>query len=292
MRNIYICLVFAIFSSVSLKAQHSCCAPASAASSTQKFAAFASDVKFGAAHETPKPLALDSLRGEMVTFATVSGEGRAYFLKTPKASSKVVFVFHEYWGLNDYIKREAQRIQKDLGDVTVYAIDLYDGKIATTAEDAGKFMQAVKEDRARAIIEGAIAKAGSEAKIATIGWCFGGGWALQAAIMAGSQTQGCIIYYGMPETDVAVLKTLQAPVVGHFASKDAWITPAIVADFKKNMKAAGKKLTVHMYNADHAFANPSNPKYNKSLSAQAYKKSIAFFKEVFKRKRPVPAKKK
>ena len=89
MRNIYVCLVFAVFSSFSLKAQHSCCAAASASSSTQKFAAFASDVKFADAHETPKPLVLDSLRGEMITFATVSGDGRAYFLKTPKASSKI-----------------------------------------------------------------------------------------------------------------------------------------------------------------------------------------------------------
>lgn len=288
MKSILTVVLFVFLSSVSLKAQHACCATST--TPTGKFASFASDVKFAQAHEAPKPLALDSLRGEMITFATVSGEGRAYFLKTPKASSKVVFVFHEYWGLNDYIKREAQRIQKDLGDVSVYAIDLYDGKVATTPEDAGKLVQSVSESRARAIIEGAIAKAGSDAKIATIGWCFGGGWALQAAIMAGIQTQGCVIYYGMPETDISVLKTLQGPVLGHFASKDAWITPAVVADFKKNMKAAGKKLTVHMYNADHAFANPSNPKYDKKLSAQAYKKTLAFFKEIFRRKRDVKKK--
>jgi carboxymethylenebutenolidase len=281
MNKIYLTVFFAFLAAFPLKAQKSCCA-----SPTATFASFASDKNFAKAHETPKAINTDSLRGEMIRFATVSGDARAYFLKTPKASSKVVFVFHEYWGLNDHIKREAQRIQKDLGDVTVYAIDLYDGKTTTSADTAGMLMQAVSETRARAIIEGAIAQAGSDAKIATIGWCFGGGWALQAAIMAGSQSQGAIIYYGMPETDVSVLKTLNGPVLGHFASKDAWITPAVVADFKKNMKAAGKKLTVHMYNADHAFANPSNAKYNKGLANAAYKKSIAFFKEVFKRKRP------
>ena len=185
-------------------------------------------------------------------------------------------------GLNDYIKKESERLYNDLGNVNVIALDLYDGKVATTREDAGKFMQAVKEDRAQAIIKGAIEYAGPKARIATIGWCFGGGWSLQASIMAGKQDVACVMYYGMPEKSVDRLKTLNADVLGNFANKDQWINPKVVAQFETDMKEAGKKLYVHEFDADHAFANPSNPHYNKDATADAYSKAIPFIKERMK----------
>ena len=62
-------------------------------------------------------------------------------------------MIHEWWGLNDFVKKESEKIYNDLGDVNVIDLDLYDGKVATTREDAGKYMQAVKDDRAEAIIK-------------------------------------------------------------------------------------------------------------------------------------------
>lgn len=53
----------------------------------------------------------------------------------------------------------------------------------------------------------------------------------------------------------------------------------MVADFKDAMLHSGKSVEIHGYNADHAFANPSNPKYNKAYSDDAWSKSIAFFKQ-------------
>jgi carboxymethylenebutenolidase len=191
-------------------------------------------------------------------------------------------MIHEWWGLNGYIKQEAEKLQKELGNVNVYALDLYDGKVADNAQDAGRYMGEVKEDRARAIIQGAIDRAGKKAKIYTIGWCFGGGWSLQASLMAGKQGRGCVMYYGMPESDLAKLKKLNADVLGIFAEKDAWITPAVVATFEKNMKDAGKKITVKSYDADHAFANPSNPKYSKEFAEDAHQRALAFFREHLK----------
>jgi carboxymethylenebutenolidase len=61
---------------------------------------------------------------------------------------------HEWWGLNDYIKQEAARFAQDLSGVNVIALDLYHGKTVTTADEAGKLMQAVNTDRVQAIIKG------------------------------------------------------------------------------------------------------------------------------------------
>jgi carboxymethylenebutenolidase len=78
------------------------------------------------------------------------------------------------------------------------------------------------------------------------------------------------------ETDVERLKTLNTDVLAVFANKDAWITPKVAADFQANMTKAGKKLTLKQYDADHAFANPSNPVYNSVAAADAYAATLSF----------------
>ena len=162
------------------------------------------------------------------------------------------------------------------------ALDLYDGKVATNRDDAGKFMQAVQADRAGAIIDGAITLVGSGARIGTVGWCFGGGWSLQASLLADQQAEACVIYYGMPVQEVDRLKTLKTPVLGIFAEQDGWITPEVVKTFEENMEKAGKELTVKMYDANHGFSNPSNPAYAEAASKDAWDHTLAFFKRHLK----------
>lgn len=253
-----------------------CCSNPSA---TQRFAMLASDSKFKMAHLKPLPIRFQSSIGTNITYKTPDGkESTAYLLKAKTPSKNYILVIHEWWGLNDFVKRESEKIYNDLGNVNVIDLDLYDGKIATTPQDAGKFMQAVNEDRAKAIINGAIAYTGAGAHIATIGWCFGGGWSLQTGLLAGKKLAGSVMYYGMPEQNIARLKTLNADVLGNFANKDQWINPKVVAKFNDDMKAAGKKLYLHQYDADHAFANPSSPAYNSEATRDAYANTIAFLK--------------
>jgi len=86
----------------------------------------------------------------------------------------------------------------------------------------------------------------------------------------------------MPEKDVNRLKTLNCDVIGFFGKKDQWINPQVVAEFEANMKTAGKKVTVYEYDADHGFANPSNPIFDKAATEDAHSKAIAFLKERIK----------
>ncbi|MCL5459668.1 dienelactone hydrolase family protein, partial [Loigolactobacillus coryniformis] len=92
-----------------------------------------------------------------------------------------------WWGLNDHIKREAENLFNDLGNVNVLALDMYDGKLATDPQTAGKYMGEFKQDRGDAIVKGALTYAGKNAKVATVGWCFGGGQSMQATLAAGKQ---------------------------------------------------------------------------------------------------------
>jgi carboxymethylenebutenolidase len=106
----------------------------------------------------------------------------------------------------------------------------------------------------------------------------GGGYSLQAAILLHEQVLGCVMYYGMPETDIAKLAQLQADVMMIWPNQDKWINEEVVNTFKANMESAGKKLKVLEYTADHAFANPSNPKFNEEAASDAYGKVLDFIK--------------
>ena len=252
----------------------SCCAP----DATETFARQASDPRFIMSHDEPLPLHYVSERGKDVYFKTASGaDAHAWESKAVKNTRGWIFVIHEWWGLNDHIKQTAEKLGDELG-VNVLALDLYDGKVATTQEDALKTMQAASKDRIMEIIAAAFAHAGPDARVFTIGWCFGGGWSLQTAIAGGKQVAGCIMYYGQPESDVEKLKKLNCDVIGFFGNLDQWPSPKMVDDFVANMDKAGKNLNVNRYEATHAFANPSNPKFNKEATEDAWKKVIAFVK--------------
>jgi carboxymethylenebutenolidase len=249
-------------------------------SATDKFAMFASNREFNKTHLNPRVYThVSDEGGKMIKFKTPDGqEANGYIIENPKKTNNWILVFQEWWGLNDNVKRESEKLYKDLGNVNVLALDMYDGKVATDRETAGKYMGEFKQDRGNAIIKGALAYAGSTAKIGTIGWCFGGGESMQAALLSGSQAVACVMYYGMPEENMDRLKGLSGDVLFVFAAKDKWINQDVVTKFENNMKSAGKKLTVKKYDADHGFANPSNPIYDKSATEDAYKNSLEFLK--------------
>lgn len=241
-------------------------------------AAFVADPSFVSAHESPAAHAYEGGGKAVVLKAADGTTVNAVEFRASKPSNKWLFVVHEWWGLNDWIKTEAEKYYGSLENVNVLALDMYDGKVASTPDSAGKLMQAMDAKRGEIIVKAAVAYAGKNAKIATVGWCFGGGWSLQASLIAGKQAAACVMYYGMPVSDVEKLKTLAPKVLFVLATQDRWITPEVAAAFEANMKKAGRSVQVSSFDADHAFANPSNPKHNAELAKKAFDESLAFIK--------------
>ena len=102
-----------------------------------RFAAFTSDPAFMNAHPNPEDVELTK-KGKMIEFAVAGGpNGHAFFVKAKHKTNKYLLVFQEWWGLNAYIKNESAAWNKDLA-VNVLAIDLYDGKVAATADEVGQ----------------------------------------------------------------------------------------------------------------------------------------------------------
>ena len=234
---------------------------------------------FAAMHPSPLVVNPENLLGKMMSFDAADGkQANAYFIAAKKKSNKYLIVIQEWWGLNENIKMESDKYYTDLGDVNVIAVDMYDGKVAATPDSAMKLMRGADMGRMTAIMQGAIKYAGSKASIYSVGWCFGGMWSLQTAILAGPQAKGSVMYYGRPETNMEKLKSIQCDIIGFFGNLDQSPSPTMVNDFEKNMKEAGKNLSVNRYQAGHGFANPSNPSYNAAAKEDSYAKAIAFFK--------------
>ena len=234
---------------------------------------------FAALHPSPMVVNPENLLGKMMSFEAADGkQANAYFIAAKKKTNKYLIVVQEWWGLNENVKMESDKYYSDLGDVNVIAVDMYDGKVAATPDSAMKLMRGADMGRMTAIIQGAIKYAGSKASIYSVGWCFGGMWSLQTAILAGPQAKGTVMYYGRPETNMDKLKSIQCDIIGFFGNLDQSPSPAMVNDFEKNMKEAGKNLAVNRYEAGHGFANPSNPSYNAAAKEDSYAKAIAFLK--------------
>lgn len=239
----------------------------------------ASTSTFANMHESPTQMVLEEQLGKMISFPVADGlQGSGYYIAPKQKSTKWLIVVQEWWGLNDQIKAEAEKYFKDLGDIHLLAVDMYDGKVAATPDSAMKLTREAKTERMTNIIRGAIQHAGPAASIYSVGWCFGGMWSLQTAIIAGRQAKGTIMFYGRPETDMEKLKNIQCDIIGFFGNQDRSPSPEMVTAFEKNMEAAGKKLNTYKYDAGHGFANPSNPKFNAEATADSYAKAIAFLK--------------
>ncbi|MEO6831920.1 MAG: dienelactone hydrolase family protein [Chitinophagaceae bacterium] len=277
MKKTALLLLASCYSLFSTAQQHHCCTPPS---NTDGMIAMAKSDAFIKAHDAPEPLDYSQQRGSMISFNTLDGKkASAYYVPSPEAATRVLLLFHEWWGLNDYIRREADRWQDSLGPVDVYAVDLYDGKVATTAAEASKLSSSLDERRTDAILKGLLAKAGKDKQIATLGWCMGGAYAFRASVLMGKQADGCVMYYGFPEKDVKKISPLKTDVLYIRGTQDQFITGVMVTAFAKEVKQAGRQIQVISYDAVHAFANPSNPHHDAFSAADAEQKALAFLRK-------------
>jgi carboxymethylenebutenolidase len=210
-------------------------------------------------------------------------------LYTPagKGPFPAIIVIHEYWGLNDWVKEQASKLS-DQG-YEALAIDLYRGKVATTPDMAHEIMRGVPEDRAKRDLHAAFEFLQSQPnvkkdRIGAIGWCMGGGYALDVALQE-STLAADVINYGHLATDPEALKKINAPILGLFGGQDQGIPPADVKKFGETLDKMGKKIEIKIYDdAGHAFENPNNKTgYRPDDAADASKRTVAFFAENLKK---------
>lgn len=199
------------------------------------------------------------------------------FVAMPEQTpAPAMLLIHEWWGLNDQIKTMADEFAK-MGYVAV-AADLYDGKVATDPGNARAYMQQVDAAQATGTLASWIdwmkAHEAVNGKVGTVGWCFGGGWSLNASIAR--PVDATVVYYGNVAREAEALKQLRGPVLGHFAEQDEWINHEMVRKFEAEMALAGKDVTSYWYDAQHGFANPTTARYDAQDAMLAWARTQDF----------------
>jgi carboxymethylenebutenolidase len=205
------------------------------------------------------------------------------FLAMPSDAAEPLpglLVIHEWWGLNDNIKAMARRFAGE-GYIAL-AVDLYDGHVADTPEEAQALMAAaLKEpDKIKDNLRQAydyLDKYALSPRIGSVGWCFGGGWSLQSALMLPKQLDAMVMYYGRVVTDSEQLEPVAVPMLGLFGSLDQTIPVQDVQRFRGTLDALGKDADIRIYTgAKHAFANPSGGNYDADAAKDAWQRTLDF----------------
>jgi carboxymethylenebutenolidase len=196
-----------------------------------------------------------------------------------------VIMIHEWWGLNEHIKNQADILAKE--GYVVLAVDLYRGEVAADSNRAMELTSSVRNNSASAIdnLQSAVNYVKSlemvdGSRIASLGWCFGGDWSLQLALNSSENPLAAtIVYYGRPVTDTASLSSISWPILGIFGDQDQAIPVESVKQFTSALNASGVTNEIYLYEGvGHAFANPSGDNYAPKETADAWQKTIGFLR--------------
>jgi carboxymethylenebutenolidase len=229
--------------------------------------------------------------GKMVSYPagseTVSG-----YLSLPGTDGKepAIVVIQEWWGLNDFVKQKADHFAAS-GYVAL-APDLYSGKATSDPMKAHELSRIPSEHvmrQLKAAIEYLKGRPDVDpARLASIGWCWGGGYSLELALEQAPPLAGAVIYYGRLVADRGVIANLRVPLLGNFGGQDQGIPADSVREFETRAKQEGKSVNFKIYpDAGHAFASSSDPKvYRPEDAKDSDARTDAFLARILKGKSP------
>ena len=221
---------------------------------------------------------------EMVEFTSNGGRTQGY-LALPESGDKGagVIVLQEWWGLVPHIKDVCERFAAE-GFVAL-APDLYHGRSTTSPDEAGKLMMALNVEQTEKDLRGAIAYLLAHERVAgdavgTVGFCMGGALSLYAA-SKNEQVGACVVFYGAHPKIKPELENLRAPVLGFYAGRDDFATPAGARQLEAKLQSLGKPVEIHIYpDTDHAFFNDARPEvFDAHAAADTWQRTVRFFRE-------------
>jgi carboxymethylenebutenolidase len=236
-----------------------------------------------ATEEAVEEAADGDLITEMVSYPGEDGEELTGYLARPADGEPraAVIVIQEWWGLDEHIQDLTRRFAAE-GFVAL-APDLYKGQVATEPDEARKLVMELDMAAAVVEIDQGIAfllaqeyVAGDKAGV--VGFCMGGGLALQLAV-ASDRVGAAVPFYGTllePEQAAQV----QAPVQAHYGTEDRFDLDALAEMGQIIEDEAGQPSEVYTYEgAPHAFLNDTAASYRPEAAAEAWERTLAWFRE-------------
>jgi len=216
---------------------------------------------------------------EKMEIATKGGPAAAEFvLPEGHGRAPAIVVIHEWWGINDDIRRILGRFAAE--GVAALAVDLYAGRSTADAGEALGLANALQTPRAIEIMAGAVATLAAHprcnGKVAITGFCLGGAMTLAAACNVDGLA-AAVPFYGTPKDDHANGWRAKAPILGHFALTDPFVSIDRARKIAESVREAGGSFELCEYEAGHAFMREGDPTAYHAPSAKlAWERTMAF----------------
>jgi len=223
---------------------------------------------------------------ETVEFKSNGHNASGYLVKPPSGSGPGVLVIQEWWGLDDDLKKMADKIAA--AGFVALAPDLYHGKLAghTEMDKAAELMNTMPPDRAGRDMSGAIdylaAHSASPKGVGVVGFCMGGMLSFIIAANRGDKVKAVVPFYGFPQGPMEPdWSKLTASVSGHMAENDSFFPPDKATALQDKLRKMGKDVTLTVHKGTgHAFMGPHNAlgTLDEKLAATIWPQVIAFLK--------------
>ncbi|MGH7692235.1 MAG: dienelactone hydrolase family protein [Candidatus Dormibacteria bacterium] len=224
------------------------------------------------------------MAGRTVEFPSNGSTATGYLATPPSGPGPGLVVIQEWWGLNDQIKRTADRLAE--AGFSTLVPDLYHGRVVGFHEpnEAQKQMMALDESRATQELRGAVdyllsSGEASGDSVGTVGYCMGGSLAISLAA-SHDKVRAVISYYGVPGDDTDLSK-IAGTVLGHFGEEDDFASPEAVRRLDEDLGAAQVSHTFHSYRGGHhAFANEDRADvYHPEAAQLSWQRSLEFLRQ-------------
>lgn len=225
--------------------------------------------------------------GETVEFKSNGSTASGYLAIPNTGSGPGVVVIQEWWGLNDQIRRTADRFAQE-GFVAL-APDLYHGELAGHDEmdKAGHLMSTMPPDRAAKDMCGAVDYLLSRSEtsgdaVGVVGFCMGGMLCFNLAALRPDAVKAAVPFYGFPQDDAEPdYSGLTASIWGHMSNPDDYFTPDAAKALEAKLQGMGKDVRIEVHHAGHAFMNEENPMgtHDPELAADLWPKVVGFLHE-------------
>lgn len=186
--------------------------------------------------------------------------GDAYLVRPGSGAGHGVLVLHSWWGLTRGVKDVVEALA-DAG-YTALAPDLLGGLLPTDGEEARDLLAASSPDETAGLVLSSIValrahSSDPDAPVAVLGYSMGASWALWVATRQPDSVDAVVAYYGAQNID---FQTLSAPVLGHFAESDAFVTDDELVEMQAHLLLLDKHVEIHHYpGTGHWFAESDRP---------------------------------
>lgn len=222
---------------------------------------------------------------ENLEISALDGSGNfAAYAAGPASARAGIVVIQEIFGVNAGIRSMVDRwgaagyraIAPDLFWRTDTAIQL-DPDIPDQMQRAFGLYQGFDPDKGVADIEAAIKalRHAGCAKVGVVGYCLGGYLAYLCATRTDSDAS--VGYYGVGiDGKLNESHAIARPLLLHIASRDGFVPAAAQALVHAEL-GGHARVTIHDYDADHAFARATGSSRVDALAEQADARTMAFF---------------